>query len=58
VKAQSDARAALKTIFGYDDFRPGQSEIIGWILGGEDVFAVMPTGSGKSISCRPSSTAS
>ncbi len=45
----TDARAALKTVFGYDDFRPGQSEIIGWVLGGEDVFAVMPTGSGKSI---------
>jgi ATP-dependent DNA helicase RecQ len=45
----SDARAALKTVFGYDDFRPGQSEIVGWILGGEDVFAVMPTGSGKSL---------
>ena len=49
MEAASDARAALKAIFGYDDFRPGQSEIIGWILAGEDVFAVMPTGSGKSI---------
>jgi ATP-dependent DNA helicase RecQ len=45
----ADARSALKAIFGYDDFRPGQSEIIDWILGGEDVFAVMPTGSGKSM---------
>jgi ATP-dependent DNA helicase RecQ len=44
-----DARTALKQVFGYDDFRPGQAEIIGWILGGEDVFAVMPTGSGKSM---------
>jgi ATP-dependent DNA helicase RecQ len=45
----SDARAALKTVFGYDDFRPGQREIVDWILAGEDVFAVMPTGSGKSL---------
>jgi ATP-dependent DNA helicase RecQ len=44
-----DARSALKAIFGYDDFRPGQAEIIDWILAGEDVFAVMPTGSGKSM---------
>jgi ATP-dependent DNA helicase RecQ len=43
------ARAALKSVFGYDQFRPGQEEIIGWVLAGEDVFAVMPTGSGKSI---------
>ncbi len=49
VKTASDARAALKAVFGYDDFRPGQSEIIDWILGGEDVFAIMPTGSGKSM---------
>jgi ATP-dependent DNA helicase RecQ len=43
------ARAALKSVFGYDDFRPGQEEIIRWVLAGEDVFAVMPTGSGKSM---------
>ena len=36
-------------MFGYADFRPGQREIVAWILAGEDVFAVMPTGSGKSL---------
>ena len=46
---EAKARAALKSVFGYDAFRPGQSEIIAWMLAGEDVFAVMPTGSGKSI---------
>ena len=45
----SRARAALKTVFGYDDFRPGQDEVIGAVLAGEDVLAVMPTGSGKSM---------
>ena len=45
----AEARAALKSVFGYDDFRPGQEEIVGWALAGEDVFAVMPTGSGKSL---------
>ncbi len=44
-----EARAALRQTFGYDDFRPGQSEVIGAVLDGDDVFAVMPTGSGKSM---------
>ena len=43
------AEATLKTVFGYDSFRPGQAEIIAAVLAGEDVFAVMPTGSGKSL---------
>ncbi len=45
----AEARAALKSVFGYDDFRPGQEEVIAAALGGEDVLAVMPTGSGKSM---------
>ncbi|KAB1074777.1 DNA helicase RecQ [Methylobacterium planeticum] len=44
-----EARAALRRTFGYDDFRPGQAEVIGSVLDGADVFAVMPTGSGKSM---------
>ena len=43
------ARAALGSIFGYGDFRPGQAEIVAAVLAGEDVLAVMPTGSGKSM---------
>ncbi|WP_133769076.1 DNA helicase RecQ [Enterovirga rhinocerotis] len=43
------ARRTLKEVFGYDDFRPGQEEIVSAVLAGEDVFAVMPTGSGKSM---------
>ena len=43
------ADAALKRVFGYDAFRPGQAEIVAAVLAGEDVFAVMPTGSGKSL---------
>ena len=44
-----DARARLKAVFGYDDFRPGQEEIISAVLAGGPVLAVMPTGSGKSM---------
>ena len=43
------ARAQLGRVFGFPGFRPGQEEVIGAALGGEDVLAVMPTGSGKSL---------
>lgn len=40
---------ALKVLFGYDSFRPGQKSVIESILAGRDAFAVMPTGAGKSV---------
>ncbi|MFZ5998295.1 MAG: DNA helicase RecQ [Nitrospirota bacterium] len=39
----------LKTVFGFEEFRPNQESIIRSILDGKDVFAVMPTGGGKSL---------
>ena len=39
----------LKKYFGYEDFRPGQKEIIKHILNQEDCLGIMPTGAGKSI---------
>ncbi|MBI5055775.1 MAG: DNA helicase RecQ [Nitrospirae bacterium] len=39
----------LKNVFGFQTFRPNQESIIKNILGGKDVFAVMPTGGGKSL---------
>jgi ATP-dependent DNA helicase RecQ len=43
------ARDALSRVYGFADFRPGQEEVLRAILADEDVLAVMPTGSGKSL---------
>jgi ATP-dependent DNA helicase RecQ len=41
--------APLKQFFGFGSFRPLQEEIIFDSLAGRDVFAVLPTGGGKSL---------
>ena len=41
--------SALHRIFGFRSFRPNQEEIVRAIMAGRDVFAVMPTGGGKSL---------
>jgi ATP-dependent DNA helicase RecQ len=46
----SPSRTALREVFGHQDFRPGQAEVVEAQLAGRDVLAVAPTGSGKSIS--------
>lgn len=45
----SSPEQALKDIFGYDDFRPSQKEIIEANLDGRDGLAIMATGGGKSL---------
>src|ERR1700742_1562807 len=47
--AQDPKRRVLKDIFGFDDFRPGQTAAIEPLLSGKHVLTVMPTGAGKSL---------
>ncbi|MGD0542115.1 MAG: DEAD/DEAH box helicase, partial [Tepidisphaeraceae bacterium] len=44
-----DLQQQLQDLFGLDDFRPSQREVIEDVLGGRDVLCVMPTGAGKSL---------
>ena len=41
--------AVLRDVFGFDEFRPGQREVIDAVLAGNDCIALMPTGAGKSL---------
>ena len=47
--SDDDCRRRLKEIWGYDDFRGIQLDIIRSILRGNDTLGLMPTGGGKSI---------
>lgn len=41
--------AALKSFFGFDQFKGAQQEIIENVLAGRNTFVLMPTGGGKSL---------
>ena len=43
------AREALREVFGFEGFRPGQEAVIEALLDGRHALTVMPTGSGKSL---------
>ncbi len=43
------AHDVLAKYYGYEDFRPGQQDLVEQVLAGRDVLGVMPTGAGKSI---------
>ena len=45
----ADLQPYLKHYFGYDQFRPGQADIILQSLHNRDGLIIMPTGGGKSL---------
>ena len=48
--SQSDSLAGLlKTVFGFNRFRPGQEAVCRAAIEGRDLLLVMPTGAGKSL---------
>jgi ATP-dependent DNA helicase RecQ len=42
-------RRTLQSVFGLDDFRPGQEQVIRSVMSGRNTLAIMPTGAGKSL---------
>jgi len=45
----TDPKHILQSVFGYEDFRHNQKEIIDHVLDGKDAVVLMPTGGGKSL---------
>jgi ATP-dependent DNA helicase RecQ len=45
----ADLREQLQELFGLEDFRIAQREVIEDVLRGKDILCVMPTGAGKSL---------
>lgn len=46
---QAVSRQILQQLFGYQQFRPGQQEVIDALLAHRDSLVVLPTGGGKSL---------
>jgi ATP-dependent DNA helicase RecQ len=42
-------RRTMREVFGLEQLRPGQAEVIRSVIEGQDTLAVMPTGAGKSL---------
>ncbi|HEA20591.1 MAG TPA: DNA helicase RecQ [Pricia antarctica] len=47
--SKTDLHASLKKYFGFSEFKGLQEQVIQNILAGENSFAIMPTGGGKSL---------
>ncbi len=44
-----DPRLVLRDVFGFNEYRPDQGEIVDHLVAGGDAFVLMPTGGGKSL---------
>jgi ATP-dependent DNA helicase RecQ len=42
-------QALVRQVWGFESLRPAQEKIIRYLLAGEDVIAILPTGGGKSL---------
>src|SRR5438093_11450830 len=49
VVSDEAVQAKLKEVFGFDEFRPIQRQVVDTILDRRDAFVLMPTGGGKSL---------
>ena len=49
ISALPDLRTALRDLFHFDHFQPGQEEVISRVMEGEDTLAILATGAGKSL---------
>lgn len=49
VENEVEVIGQLKAVFGYNQFRGYQEEIISNVLAGKNTFVIMPTGAGKSL---------
>ncbi|MBL7984866.1 MAG: RecQ family ATP-dependent DNA helicase, partial [Flavobacteriales bacterium] len=47
--APRDPQEVLRSVWGYERFRPGQQAVVDSVLGGKDTLALLPTGGGKSL---------
>ncbi|MCK9507881.1 MAG: RecQ family ATP-dependent DNA helicase, partial [Pigmentiphaga sp.] len=47
--AESAALEVLQRVFGYDQFRGNQADVISQVIDGGDALVLMPTGAGKSL---------
>jgi ATP-dependent DNA helicase RecQ len=48
-KTLAEARRLLTSVFGFDDFRGGQADVIRRLLVGQSTLAIFPTSGGKSL---------
>jgi ATP-dependent DNA helicase RecQ len=49
VVGSEELQNALHDLFGFESFNPGQEEVVGRIVAGEDTLAILATGAGKSL---------